>query len=68
MKFEYYMSDVKSQLVENTDDEYKSEYITYHYSNKLVDENLEYFKDCMDKELSPYKALLFFGDHLKKIK
>lgn len=66
-KLNSYISEVKLQLVENTDDNYKSEYITYHYSNKLVDENLDYFKDCMDKELSPYKALLFFGDYLRNM-
>lgn len=66
MSFENYINDVKSQLVENTTGDYKSTYITYHYTNKLIDENLNYFKDCMDSSLSAYKALLFFGEYLKE--
>lgn len=63
--FDEYMVDVYSQLDENATDEYKREYVTYTYSNSDIEENLEYFKDCMDDGLSPYKALLFFWDNFK---
>jgi hypothetical protein len=32
--------------------------------NELVDNNLDYFEDCMNKGVSPYKGLLFFYDYL----
>jgi hypothetical protein len=63
--FERYIKEVKSQLTENCTEEYKRDYVTYTYSNTNIDENLEYFKDCMNKGLSPYKALLFFWDNCK---
>jgi hypothetical protein len=65
-KFDEYMLDVKSQLDENATEYAKSNYILYTYSNELVDTNLEYFEDCMNKGLSPYKALLFFYDYLNE--
>ena len=30
----------------------------------LLKNNVDYFKKCYDKELSAYKALLFFHDYL----
>ena len=62
--FNSYVENVKEQLYSNATDEYKNNYITYEYSNEQVDNNLEYFKNCMKDGLSEYKALLFFGDHL----
>ena len=64
INFEEYMADVRSQLIDNATDEHKSQYITYDYSNLLVDSNLEYFKDCYESRLSAYKSLLFFNDFL----
>jgi hypothetical protein len=64
--FEKYIASVKEQLDTNATNDYKNNYITYDYSNKQVDENLSYFYSCMKTNLSPYKALLFFEDHLKK--
>lgn len=58
------MLDVFSQLDENASDEYKKEHVTYTYSNELVNNNLDYFEWSMNKELSAYKALLFFYDYL----
>lgn len=58
-KFDDYIKNVKEQLVCNASDEYKSEYITYEYSNEEVDANLDYFMKCMERGLSPYKSLLF---------
>lgn len=62
--FDEYMADVFSQLDENVSDEYRGTHITYTYSNNLVNNNLDYFEDCMNKRLSSYKALLFFYDYL----
>jgi hypothetical protein len=45
-------------------DEYKQEYITYEFTNEQVDNNLKYFKSCLNDNLSAYKALLFFNDYL----
>jgi hypothetical protein len=63
--FERYIKEVREQLDENASGEYKRDYVTYTYSNTDIDENLEYFKDCMNNGLSPYKALLFFWDNFK---
>ena len=62
--FEEYMDSVYSQLTDNATDEYKNEYITYTYPMDTVNVNLPYFRHCMEKNLSPYKALLFFHDFL----
>jgi len=59
-----YINNVKEQLTCNATEDYKSKYITYDYSNIQIDNNLNYFKQCKDDGLSPYKALLFFCDYL----
>jgi hypothetical protein len=64
--FDLYIADVKSQLDENATDFHKENYITYTYSNEVVDNNLDYFEDCMNKGLSAYKALLYFYDYLSE--
>lgn len=65
MKFEEYIKEVKDQLTCNEkDDEDKGKFVTYDYTDKQIDNNLEYFKKCMKSNLSSYKALLFFSDHL----
>lgn len=58
-----YIADVKSQLCCNNIGE-TIEYITYDYTEEQIDNNLDYFKHCMEKNLSGYKALLFFSDYL----
>lgn len=65
MTFEEYILNAKSQLHCNASDEYKKEYITYGYTNEQIDENLFFFKECYDMNLSAYKALLFFSDYLR---
>jgi len=65
LKFEEYMIDARQQLNCNAELSYKQKHITYGYTNEQVDENLEYFERCMNFGLSPYKALLFFGEYLK---
>lgn len=62
--FNDYIDDVYAQLCENASSEYSSEHITYNYSTKLINEHLEYFQKCYEMDLSAYKALLFFYDHL----
>lgn len=63
-QFNDYIEDVKKQLIINATEEYKSQYITYSFTNEQIDDNLEYFKKCMESKLSPYKALLNFHDYL----
>lgn len=64
MTFEEYIINVKSQLCCNASEEDKKKYITYLFSNEQIDQNLDYFKKCFDRDLSGYKALLFFKDYL----
>ena len=60
--FEKYIKDVKSQLCCNNPE--IVDFITYDYSEQQIDENLDYFKECLDRNLSGYKALLFLYDYL----
>ena len=62
--FNSYIEDVKKQLIINATEDYKSQYITYSFTNEQVEDNLDYFKKCMKSKLSPYKALLNFHDYL----
>jgi hypothetical protein len=62
--FKEYIECVKSQLDCNASDIGKSNCTTYTYSNELVDDNLDYFEDCYNNNLSAYKALLFFDEYL----
>jgi hypothetical protein len=64
MNFEEYIVNLKSNLYCNTSEEDKKIYITYLFSNEQIDENLNYFKKCFDRDLSGYKALLFFKEYL----
>ena len=60
--FEEYIKDVKSQLYCNNPE--IVDFITYDYAEEEIDSNLDYFKECLDRNLSGYKALLFFSDYL----
>lgn len=60
--FEEYIEDIKSQLCCNNPE--IVDFITYDYSEQQIDENLDYFKECLDRNLSGYKALLFLFDYL----
>jgi hypothetical protein len=42
--------------------------LEYTYGDELLFNNIQYFKDCYDVNLSAYKALLFFSDFLKENK
>ena len=65
VSFEDYMADVYSQLECNISAEDKAKYGCYTYSETVIKDNLDYFRDCKDTNLSPYKALLFLSDHLE---
>lgn len=62
--FNDYIEDVKKQLIINATEDYKRQYITYSFTNEQIDDNLYYFKKCMESKLSSYKALLNFHDYL----
>lgn len=38
--------------------------IDYNYSQQDLLDNIQYFRNCYNDELSPYKALLFLHDHI----
>jgi len=60
---EEYIADAKSQLTCNS----TGKYVSYDYTEEQIDNNIEYFKDCLRRGLSAYKALLFFNDYLNKL-
>lgn len=62
--FKKYLEEVKEQLECNASEEFKNQNITYDFENNQIDNNLVYFKNCMQSNLSSYKALLFFNDYL----
>ena len=65
---EEYLEDIKRHLsCFQTEDELK-EYCTFDYTFEEILENKEYFESCLNKELSTYKALLFFEKKKKKDK
>lgn len=53
VSFEEYIEKVKSNLYCNL-------------SEDEIDNNLEYFKDCYNNNISAYTSLLFFADYLRK--
>jgi hypothetical protein len=63
---EEYMDAVRSHLTCNASEYDLNNYITYDYTNEQIDDNIGYFRECKIWGLSPYKALLFFYDHLNK--
>lgn len=65
-EFDEYMDDVYNQLEEHASEDHKSQHITFTFSTKLVNNNLDYFERCMDRGLSAYKALTFFGYYLNE--
>ncbi len=52
MEFESYLIEVGVRSAE------------YTYESKVLYSNVDYFRKCRLKGLSPYKALLFLGDYL----
>jgi hypothetical protein len=58
--FDSYIRKVKGLLSCNTTKEYNDNNLPYTHSNKDIDTNLEYFRECLKDGLSPYKALLYF--------
>jgi hypothetical protein len=64
--FNEYLEDIKSQLCCNIPNLNEIDYITYDFTNEQIDENLDYFQDCLNRNLSGYKALLFFNEYLSE--
>ena len=40
--------------------------LEYNYSDEILFDNKEYFRDCYENRLSAYKALLFLYDYLNE--
>lgn len=59
-----YIFDVKSQLYHNASEYDKKHYITYLYSDEQIDSNMEYFKECMNDNLSTHNSLELFSNYL----
>lgn len=66
--FSTYIQEVKELLCCNMSEEDKQKYICYLYTDDVIDKHLDYFKECLQSDLSPYKALLFFNDYLNDLK
>jgi len=58
-----FIDKIKDQLTCNSNN---SEHPTFDYTNKQVDDNIDYFTKCENGGLSPYKSLLFFHFHLNE--
>lgn len=65
ISFEEYIEKVKENLCCNMTNDEKKVLICYEYTDKDIDDNLDYFRDCYNRELSAYKSLLWFNDYLK---
>jgi len=65
--FVKYLARVKEQLDCNATEDYKANYVTYTYSNEEVDNNLDYFKNCMKNGMGEYISLLLFYDFIHEI-
>lgn len=64
ISFDDYIKDAKSQLFCNASEEYKSTCITFMYVDEDIDNNLDYFKDCLSRGVSAYLALNLLYYHL----
>lgn len=64
MGFQKYMEDVRSQLECNCTDENR-DYTVFTFTPEQVNKEMIYFFRCFGRNLSAYKALTFFSDHLK---
>ena len=64
MKIEDYIKEVKAKLACNMSEENQKKFVCYEYSNEQVDNNIDYFKECCDDNLSVYTALLLFQSYL----
>lgn len=59
-----YIFKVKSHLYCNLTNNERMVEVSYDYTDDDIDKNVDYFCDCLNEGLSPYKALLFFYDYL----
>lgn len=66
MEFDLYLEACILQLSCNSPEE--NRFITFDYTEKQLQDNLDYFKECFKKGLSPYKALSLFYFALNELK
>lgn len=55
--FDLYMSEVKQRNKECIEMHGGLDF--FNIEEKIIDTNINYFKDCWENQLSPYKALTF---------
>jgi hypothetical protein len=67
MNIETYIEKVKASLLCNCSDADRASFTLFAYTNKQVDNNIDYFEMCMDKGMSPYKSLFYFHERLDDI-
>ena len=65
--FDFYISDVRSQLNCNASKEDKEQFVTYSYMNYEINEHLDYFKRYFDAGMSAHMALELFNEHHKHV-
>lgn len=63
MGFQTYMDEVRQQLECNCPEE-KPNHVVFTFTTEQVEAERVYFLRCFRKNLSAYKALTFFIDHL----
>lgn len=66
VSFEEYIEKVKSNLYYNLSEDEKKVFYSYDFTEDEIDNNLEYFKDYYNNDISAYTSLLFFADYLRK--
>lgn len=66
VSFEEYIEKVKSNLYCNLSEDEKKVFYSYDFTEDEIDNNLEYFKDCYNNDISAYTSLLLFADYLRK--
>ena len=66
--FERYLKTLYEHLCCNmTEEQHEKEYfVCYDYTEEQINLNIDYFKNCQEQGLSPYKALLFFYENCFK--
>lgn len=62
--YDTYIEEVKLLLTCNND--IYCGYNTFDYSDEQIEENYNYFIDCMKKGLNNCEALILFNDYLQK--
>lgn len=66
VSFEEYIEKVKSNLYCNLSEDEKKVFYSYDFTEDEIDNNLDYFRDYYNNDISAYTSLLFFADYLRK--